>query len=609
MDYRTVGSSALRVLDSDPPGHTHAAACLLRVGASQHTPEEGALDNAVLAYLPGTEAGVERGSLLALTTAGTDVLAEQSAAVLAAAEFVRAYHASLGQHAGQALRSAVGGTVRHMAALSHTSGAPDLAFAYAALQDRQVWIAARGAVCVYVLRGALGQWAALDLAQPATPRNPLAPTFYAPLSLETGDILLLLTRAIQERLTKRLIRRCLLGLVQHRPHIRAQCLADTLVRMAAVEGGAVPLAALVVRCHAVLAPTAARAYRWPAAYGAALRLPAAASWHLPPPDELTIPPPRTVGEHAAPRLRAVDYSAPPEVAAPVVTAPSPAVMAESAVVAPASPSVIEDLPTPPPAPPRRAPPVPALRAPHSVLALILTLAGGLGVSWLGGTLYYLLSAASLAGIIGLLTFWWRSFGRPGAPRPQGSAAGASQRLRGISRATAQAWPEPFALPVPPGGTEGAPRLLVPSKAVLALPQDQALQVGCLDIVSLRDSAGRIVAQVVLLCPAHLLAHPGAQPEGLIVLLHDLVEDRRSAMAWLAPRRAGALRAQTVQTLAAYGETPAPVRVAATGGGPLELMAGQAQVLLSVERCRFLERFRPRHLAAFQVRVVTAQARF
>src|SRR3954452_16981465 len=131
MDYRTVGSSALQMLDSDPISHTHSAACLLRAGAAQHIPEAGSLDSAVLAYLPGTEPGVGRGSLLALTTAGTGMLAEQSAAVLAAAEFVRAYHASLSQHAGQALRSAVDGTVRHLAALTHTTDAPDLAFAYA----------------------------------------------------------------------------------------------------------------------------------------------------------------------------------------------------------------------------------------------------------------------------------------------------------------------------------------------------------------------------------------------------------------------------------------------------------------------------------------------
>jgi hypothetical protein len=43
-------------------------------------------------------------------------------------------------------------------------------------------------------------------------------------------------------------------------------------------------------------------------------------------------------------------------------------------------------------------------------------------------------------------------------------------------------------------------------------------------------------------------------------------------------------------------------------GPFELAAGGVRVLLSLEHCRFLERFRKHHLATFQVRVVTARAR-
>ena len=441
-----------------------------------------------------------------------------------------------------------------------------------------------------------------------------APTFFAPIALETGDTLLLLSRAVQERLTKRLIRRCLLGLIQHRPRIQAQSLADTLVRMAAVDGGGEPLAALVVRCHAVLAPEAARAYRWPAAYGAALRLPADAPWHLPAPDALSAHPPgaSTAGDHGPVRLRTVAGAgrtdAEPAALSGRMDAGPAVEEATTPAVSPDSPRPAAPIPHPGPVPtasslPRKS----ARRPPLSPLLFALTLLAGLGVSWVGGTLYYLLSIASVAGIVGLLTFWWRSFGRPAAPPASGSAAGASRRLRAVSRVTARALPDPFALPAPPPGGPDAPPALLPSKTQLALPHDRALQAGCLDIVSLRDAGGRIVAQVVLLCPAPLLTHSSGQPDGLYVVLHDLVEDRRSAVAWLAPGRARALQAATAQALVAYSGAAGPVLPAGLEG-PFELAAGRVRVLLSLEQCRFLERFRKRHLATFQVRVVAVRAR-
>lgn len=599
MDYRSVGSSALRALDSDPPSHTLPAACLLRAGAAHFTPDQESQSSALLAYLPGTEVGVGRGSLLALTTAP----GAPSAAVLAAAEFVRAYHASLGQRAGQALRSAVDGTVRHMGALTHAAGAPDLAFAYAAVQDRQVWIATRGPVCAYVLRVARGQWIALDVAHSPDRRDPLAPLYYAPVVLETGDVLLLLSRPVQQRLTKRLIRRCLLGLIEHRPRIPAQQLADTLVRMAAVDGGTDPLAALVVRCHAVLAPEAARSYHWPAAYESAIRLPADAPWNLPSPAELTARPVMapTASEHSAPRLRSVASAERPEAARPTpgaATPPAPAVPPSAPVAEPGPPTV----PRSPAASPKAA-----FRPRQSIVALALALSLGVGASLLSGTLYYLLSVASLAGIVGLLAFWWRNvLGRSGGPGA-GSAAGASQRLRAVSRATARSLSDPFTLPVPEVGADGEPRPLAPSKALLALPHDRALQAGCLDIVSLRDANGRIVAQVVLLCPAHLLTHHSGQPDGLLVVLHDLVADQRSAIAWLAPGRARALHDQTTQALSAYSGAAGPIQLAG-GSGPFELAAGRTRVLLNLEHCAFLERFRKCRLLAFQARVVAARMR-
>jgi hypothetical protein len=605
MDYRSVGTSALRALDSDPLSHTLPVACLLRAGAAQYCPDQGPPSSALLAYLPGTEGGVGRGSLLALTTAQGAPPGASPTAVLAAAEFVRAYHASLSQRAGQALRSAVDGTVRHMGALTHSAGAPDLAFAYAAVQDGQVWIAARGGVCAYVLRGARGQWAGLDVAHAPDRRDPEAPTYYAPVALESGDVLLLLSRPVQVRLTKRLIRRCLLGLIEHRPRIRAQQLADTLVRMAAVDGGTDPLAALVVRCHAVLAPDAARSYHWPAAYERALRLPADAPWNLPPPAELTARPVTapTVSEHSAPRLRSVVPGARPDEPrpAPGGAPPAPGAVSPPAPVAGGEPRPDPAHPAPAPAP---APPS-AFRPRQPVVALACALALGAGVSLVSGTVYYLLSVASLAGIVGLLAFWWRSvLGRSGGPR-SGSAAGASARLRAVSRATARPPAAPFTLPVPEVGADGEPHPLVPSKALLALPHDRALQTGCLDIVSLRDANGRIAAQVVLLCPDPLLTHPSGQPDGLLVVLHDLVADRRSAVAWLAPGRVRALQEQTAQAVLAYSGAAGPIQVAG-GSGPFELVAGRTRVLLSLERCRFLERFRKCRLVTFQVRVVAAR---
>jgi hypothetical protein len=161
--------------------------------------------------------------------------------------------------------------------------------------------------------------------------------------------------------------------------------------------------------------------------------------------------------------------------------------------------------------------------------------------------------------------------------------------------------------MPPAGPD-EPLPLVPSKARLALPHDRALEAGCLDIVSLRDAGGRIVAQVVLLCPAHLLTHPSGQPDGLYVVLHDLVEDRRSVVAWLTPGRARALQAVTAAAVADYSGAAGPVLSLEGREGPFELAAGRVRVLLSLEHCRFLERFRKRHLATFQVRVVAARAR-
>jgi hypothetical protein len=240
---------------------------------------------------------------------------------------------------------------------------------------------------------------------------------------------------------------------------------------------------------------------------------------------------------------------------------------------------------------------------------------GLGAGLVSGTFYYLLSLASVAGIIGLLAFWWRSVGRSPAPaganspRPVGgSAAGASHRLRAISRITARPLPDPFALPAPPVTIQGMPRPLEPSKACLVLPHDRPLQPGCLDIVSLRDASGRIVAQVVLLGPDHLLTHSSGQPDGLYVVLHDLIEDQRSVVAWLAPGRAQALRVPTAQALLAYSGTAGPVLVAEVTDGSFELTAGQVQVRVRLEHCRFLERFRKRHLVTFQVGVVAARAR-
>src|SRR5690242_6931825 len=158
MDYRSVGSSALRALDSDPPSHTLRAASLLRAGAAHYPPAQGPQLSAGLAYPFGTEVGVGRGLVPALKTG-------RGASPPAAAEFVRAYHnTSRGWRAGQARRSALDGVVRHLAALIHAASAPDLAFAFAAVQDRPVWIAAPSGVYAYGLHVARGPLPPRDVA-------------------------------------------------------------------------------------------------------------------------------------------------------------------------------------------------------------------------------------------------------------------------------------------------------------------------------------------------------------------------------------------------------------------------------------------------------------
>src|SRR5262249_52625814 len=81
-------------------------------------------------------------------------------------------------------------------------------------------------------------------------------------------------------------------------------LAETLVGLAAEDGGQESLGALVVRCQGVVAPAAAALAGWPAAYATAVHLPAAPTWHR---DDLAAlaapaPAPVTVTERAAARL-------------------------------------------------------------------------------------------------------------------------------------------------------------------------------------------------------------------------------------------------------------------------------------------------------------------
>ena len=186
----------------------------------------------------------------------------------------------------------------------------------------------------------------------------------------------------------------------------------------------------------------------------------------------------------------------------------------------------------------------------------------------------------------------------------GSAAQAKQRLQGVTRA-AQArpyQPPPRPAAAPPRQTEGG--AITWGKERLLLPPIGAMKGGCLDIISLKDSGGRIVAQVVLLCPAHLLAVPGGHATGVYVLLHDLVTEQKRMVAWLAPgqRRSEAVDADVIEA----GGNPAAVRWI-RGEPKFELASSRLRVTLRLDHYGFVDSMRKQQLESLEVAIIDVQA--
>src|SRR5207237_2046951 len=107
-------------------------------------------------------------------------------------------------------------------------------------------------------------------------------TCYAPVTLEAGDLLLLVSRAVGARLSRRHLRHCLLALLDVWPRLSTERLAQTLIDLATREGrSSAPVAVLVVRCETLLTSEAAQAQGWPAAFSTTLPRASVAGRNLP----------------------------------------------------------------------------------------------------------------------------------------------------------------------------------------------------------------------------------------------------------------------------------------------------------------------------------------
>jgi hypothetical protein len=138
-------------------------------------------------------------------------------------------------------------------------------------------------------------------------------------------------------------------------------------------------------------------------------------------------------------------------------------------------------------------------------------------------------------------------------------------------------------------------VLAATKSELHLPPIAGMAAGCLDIASVQNTEGRIVAQVVLLCPDHLL-HADGTTGGVYLLLHDLASGVRRAVAWLAP---GHIPDDQVQAdLKTYGGGVTIHRLRGTPA--FDLGAGHLRADLQVADYHFADPIRRRQIQALTV---------
>ena len=644
MEGRTVGSSRLCVLDSDQTGLTLSPAPLLKVGIAHVESSGETAGGAVFAHIPGAMAGQARGALFALATSETAAVDGQPAAALALRQLYRSYYTSLCHESGRALASALHSAQEHMRRLAWCGH--DLAecmLAAAAVQDYRLCMVTTGPCVALVLRPGRSEWRALAAAPPDGALHSLP--------LESGDLVLLGSPGLANRVSTSLIRSCCSALLGNNPNLAPQILADVLIRFAEGRPGTGVPSAIVVRCD----PWPAGA---PAAPGQSIGRPAAFPWnfgdlHKPAQVGPSAPP---AGIDRAPSLRAANAPVPvpaypsgidraPSLRAAnaLLPMPAPPVGSAHAPSLPAAP-----IPADPPAPramvparPVAVPREPAASTPPAGLTaiyenmaaalptwisaerrIVQTLApgstvlvgGGLMGAWLSGDARVAVVGCSLGGLL----FWAGT--RPPAPpaarpllRPQpvmprprppapgtkgvaaeaaGSAGQARTRLLNALR------PEEAGSLAPPARPGGAVALHW-TRDRLLLPPPTAVAAGCLDIVSLKDRPGHIVAQLVLLCPGYLLSGNGGYPGGVYVLLHDLETNQQRLAAWLAPGRRQ-LQAPNDDVLVA-GRPPAVVRWL-RGQPEFELASSRLRATLQIDSYRFADPLRKQQLESLEVRL-------
>jgi hypothetical protein len=606
--------------------------------------------------MPQDAAGYARGALFAVAD-GESSVAGYPGSATALRYLAGAFYSSLCREGGRALDSALGATTEYLrsrACLGQYD--PHLSISAVVVQDRRLWLATTGPCVAYVLRAPAGEWRVVESApaphSPGLPQFAQRPEVYAhpgvPIALETGDVVLLGSAALQTRLTERVLKNALLAMVSGDPSATAENLAEVLVRMAESKPGVGTAGAVVLRCGGVLHAADAVAQGWPATYRLALGIPSAFPWDFPAlqdqatngamrpvrggrqttplytvPSGGTATRPISVTSGAATRPVPVDEpvlgpavaltaAAPPPPSPPV--APPPLSRAAAAPAAPLT------RPTPLEAEPPGWPTLPALPALPAGIATWMTaapriarvmlpatalLAGaGTLTAWITENVNYLLFGCSLSGLL-LCTAHLPRYEMVQRLTAGGTAALAKSRLQAAGRLAAGALPYTApARPAPAPPHTSATGTVTWAKDRLLLPPAGAVREGCLDIASLKDGAGRIVAQVVLVCPRHLLGPPG-YPGGVYVVLHDLVAGQQRMVAWLAP---GQRRLDAVaQDVEAYGGNPAAAVRWLRGGGTFELASSRLRVLLRLEGCRLADPVRKQHLEALEVVITGVQA--
>ncbi|MGI8588147.1 MAG: hypothetical protein ACR2M0_10740 [Chloroflexia bacterium] len=517
----------------------------------------------------------------------------QPGAALALRYLRRSFYNSLCHQPGRALDSAVHATAEYVRTLAWTGhDLADCELAAVAVQGAHLWLITTATCAAYLVRPTAGGWHRLTAGEVgsllAYHTPPQEQTGMATV-LQPGDLVLLTTQAHET-----LIQSCLLSLLLHEPGLGAEDLSDTLTQLSADEpGSGLPLA-LLLTCQALADPEAQATPPRPSKGTVALAVPAGFPWEL---DDLPLP--------AKPRASAV---------------PAPSLVAHPPP---------HEVSPPPPVPSFRLPRLPADPAPtrqavtpdlHTWIAtqgrLARALAPGTGLlmgaglagAWITGQLTYLLAGCSLSGL--LLYSAHRL--RPAEQQGDGSAAVAKGRLLGTYAVPATVWPRTWSPPVLAAPRRATGRAAHPPVTVgltwscdrLLLPPPSAVEPGCLDIVSLHDAAGKAIAELTLLCPPHLLTEAGGYPQGIYVVLHDLVSDRRQMVAWLAPGQR--CTEAVLRDVGGYSGNP-DAHVRRLRGHPrFEMASTHLRVALMLDRYRFTDPPLNQHIESLEVLLTGTQ---